>query len=73
MKRRNFILSGLGLAGALVVGWGVMPPRSRLGKPDNMLSTEGDVALNGWIKIAKTEASCWPCTAATWVRVFTMH
>lgn len=53
MKRRNLILSGLGLAGALVVGWGVMPPRSRLGKPDNMLSTEGDVALNGWIKIAK--------------------
>ena len=53
MKRRNLILSGLGLTGALVVGWGVMPPRSRLGKHDNMLLTEGDVALNGWIKIAK--------------------
>ncbi|ALK91256.1 xanthine dehydrogenase family protein molybdopterin-binding subunit [Limnohabitans sp. 103DPR2] len=53
MKRRNLILSGLGLTGALVVGWGVMPPRSRLGKPDNMLLTEGDVALNGWIKITK--------------------
>ena len=53
MKRRNFILSGLGIAGALVVGWGVLPARSRLGKPDNMLLTEGDVALNGWIKIAK--------------------
>lgn len=26
MKRRNLILSGLGLTGALVVGWGVMPP-----------------------------------------------
>jgi isoquinoline 1-oxidoreductase beta subunit len=36
-----------------MVGWGVMPPRSRLGKPDNMLSTEGDIALNGWIKVAK--------------------
>ncbi|MEY3887247.1 MAG: Isoquinoline 1-oxidoreductase subunit beta [Pseudomonadota bacterium] len=53
MKRRNLILSGLGLTGALMVGWGVMPPRSRLGKPDNMLSTEGDIALNGWIKVAK--------------------
>jgi isoquinoline 1-oxidoreductase beta subunit len=53
MKRRNFILSGLGITGALVVGWGVLPARSRLGKPDNMLLTEGDVALNGWIKIAK--------------------
>ena len=53
MKRRNLILSGLGLTGALVVGWGVMPPRSRMGKPNNMLLTEGEVALNGWIKIAK--------------------
>ena len=53
MKRRNLILSGLGLTGALIVGWGVMPPRSRLGKPSNMLSTDGDVALNGWIKVAK--------------------
>jgi len=53
MKRRNLILSGLGVTGALIVGWGVMPARSRLGKPDNMLPTEGEVALNGWIKIAK--------------------
>jgi isoquinoline 1-oxidoreductase beta subunit len=53
MKRRNLILSGLGITGALVVGWGVMPERSRLGKPSNILLTEGDIALNGWIKIAK--------------------
>ena len=53
MKRRNLILSGLGVTGALIVGWGVLPARSRLGKPDNMLPTEGDVALNGWIKITK--------------------
>jgi isoquinoline 1-oxidoreductase beta subunit len=53
MKRRNLILSGLGVTGALIVGWGVLPARSRLGKPDNMLPTEGEIALNGWIKIAK--------------------
>ena len=53
MKRRKLILSGLGVTGALIVGWGVLPARSRLGKPDNMLPTEGEVALNGWIKIAK--------------------
>ena len=53
MKRRNLILSGLGVTGALIVGWGVLPARSRLGKPDDMLPTEGEVALNGWIKIAK--------------------
>ena len=53
MKRRTWILSALGATGALVVGWGVMPARSRLGKPDNMLATQNDVALNGWIKIAQ--------------------
>ena len=29
-----------------------MPTRSRLGSPELMLKTQGDVALNGWIKIA---------------------
>jgi isoquinoline 1-oxidoreductase beta subunit len=52
MKRRTWLLSALGATGALVVGWGVMPARSRLGSPELMLKTEGDVALNGWIKIA---------------------
>ncbi len=52
MKRRTWLLGGLGAMSALVVGWGVMPARSRLGKPEHMLPTQGDVALNGWIKIA---------------------
>ncbi|MBT9506354.1 molybdopterin cofactor-binding domain-containing protein [Rhodoferax sp.] len=52
MKRRTWILSALGATGALVVGWGVMPARSRLGSPELMLPTQGDIALNGWIKIA---------------------
>ena len=51
MKRRTWLLSALGATGALVVGWGVLPARSRLGTPDLMLPTEGDVALNGWIKV----------------------
>lgn len=51
MKRRTWLLSALGATGALVVGWGVLPARSRLGSPELMLKTEGDVALNGWIKI----------------------
>jgi isoquinoline 1-oxidoreductase beta subunit len=53
MKRRSWILSALGATGALVVGWGVLPARSRLGSAETMLPTVGDVALNGWIKIAK--------------------
>jgi isoquinoline 1-oxidoreductase subunit beta len=52
MKRRNILLSAVGVGGALLVGWGVMPQRSRLGKGELMLPKEGDVALNGWIKIA---------------------
>ncbi len=52
MRRRTWLLSALGATGALVVGWGVMPARSRLGSPELMLKTQGDVALNGWIKIA---------------------
>jgi isoquinoline 1-oxidoreductase subunit beta len=52
MKRRNILLSAVGVGGALIVGWGVMPQRSRLGAGSLMLPKEGDVALNGWIKIA---------------------
>lgn len=52
MKRRTLLLSGLGAAGALVVGWGLMPPRSRLGDARTLPSLDGEVALNGWIKIA---------------------
>lgn len=51
MNRRRLILGSLVATGALVVGWGVMPARSRLGSPENMLPTEGDVTLNGWIKV----------------------
>jgi len=52
MKRRTLLFSALGGAGALVVGWAVMPARSRLGAARLLLQGEGDVALNGWIKIA---------------------
>ncbi|HJV62689.1 MAG TPA: molybdopterin cofactor-binding domain-containing protein [Albitalea sp.] len=52
MKRRALLLSGLGGAGALVVGWGLLPPRSRLGTVDTLPFVEGEVALNGWVKIA---------------------
>lgn len=52
MKRRTLLLSGLGAAGALIVGWGVLPPRGRLGTPDLLPPAEGEIGLNGWIKIA---------------------
>lgn len=52
MKRRTWILSGVGGLGALIVGWGVLPPRSRLGSPALSTPSGGQVALNGWIKFA---------------------
>jgi isoquinoline 1-oxidoreductase beta subunit len=52
MKRRGFILSGLAAGTALVVGWGLLPARSRLGGVDTLPAVDGQVELNGWIKIA---------------------
>lgn len=51
MKRRTLLLSGTGLLGALVVGWSVLPARSRMGAASLMTAEGGDIALNGWIKI----------------------
>jgi isoquinoline 1-oxidoreductase subunit beta len=52
VRRRTLLLSAAGAAGALVVGWGVLPPRSRLGLGSSMLPGESEFALNGWIKVA---------------------
>ena len=51
MKRRTWLLSAAGAAGALVVGWGLVPQRSRLGSAGLLRPVDGHVALNGWIKI----------------------
>ena len=51
MKRRTWLLSAAGIGGAALVGWGVLPQRSRMGKPELMLPSKADIALNGWIKI----------------------
>jgi isoquinoline 1-oxidoreductase subunit beta len=51
MRRRSMLLLGLGASGALVVGWGALPPRSRLGGPDKPPAPEGPVGLNGWLKV----------------------
>jgi len=57
MKRRTWLLSGVGAAGALVVGWACLPPRSRLGAPELLASSDPSptqaVALNGWIRVRR--------------------
>lgn len=51
MKRRTWLLGSTAAAGALLVGWGAAPQRSRVGVGSLMQVGDGDVALNGWIKI----------------------
>ncbi len=51
MKRRTFFLGTTGAAGALVVGWALMPPRQRLTTSVPLPVAAGQAALNGWVKI----------------------
>jgi isoquinoline 1-oxidoreductase beta subunit len=50
-RRRRFLLAGLAAGGALVVGWGVQPPRQRLHGALPLPVAKGAVALNGWVAI----------------------
>ncbi|HZY16987.1 MAG TPA: molybdopterin cofactor-binding domain-containing protein [Ramlibacter sp.] len=53
MKRRTLLLAGTAGAGALLVGWLALPQRSRLGSPGLLALRDGEIALNGWIKIGQ--------------------
>ncbi len=50
--RRRFIFGGVAALGALVVGWGAMPPRQRLHASHPMLLGGASIALNGWVAVA---------------------
>ena len=51
-SRRKFLIGSLGVTGALVVGWTLLPPRQRLhaGSPPNWPSNQ--YPLNGWVSVA---------------------
>jgi isoquinoline 1-oxidoreductase subunit beta len=53
MRRRTWLLGGTAAAGALLVGWGVLPQRSRMGAAALLKAAKGEIALNGWIKISE--------------------
>jgi len=55
MKRRHLLLGGLAATGALVVGWGVMPPRQRLTGSKPLPVAAGQTAFNGWVKIGSDD------------------
>jgi isoquinoline 1-oxidoreductase subunit beta len=52
VSRRGWLLGAAAGTGALIVGWGVLPARSRLGASRLFVPNDGEIALNGWIKIA---------------------
>jgi len=52
LTKRRFILGGLGVTGALIVGWGILPMRQRLDATHPLPVIDGSVALNGWVEIA---------------------
>ena len=56
MKRRTWLLGAAGAAGAMVVGWGVLPQRSRTGSRRLWPPAEGEVAFSVWIKILRDGA-----------------
>ena len=51
VKRRTVLLGGAATAGALVIGWGVMPPRQRLHPANPLPAAPGHAALNGWVQV----------------------
>ncbi|MBI5718514.1 MAG: xanthine dehydrogenase family protein molybdopterin-binding subunit [Burkholderiales bacterium] len=53
--RRRILLGTLGAAGALVVGWGVLPPRQRLTPSEPLPAVAGQLALNGWVRIGSDD------------------
>jgi len=52
MKRRTFLLAGLGAGGALLFGWSLVPPRQRLRASALLPADGGRVLLNGWVAVA---------------------
>ena len=56
MKRRHFVLGTLGAAGALVIGWSLVPPRQRLTAGAPLPASGGEKALNGWVKIGSDDS-----------------
>jgi len=52
MRRRTFLLAGLGAAGSLFVGWSLTPPRQRLHPARTPDPGGSAIPLNGWLAVA---------------------
>ncbi len=52
---RRFVLGSFAAAGALVVGWSVLPPRQRVRASRPVAAAAWQTALNGWVSIGTDE------------------
>ncbi|HSW04057.1 xanthine dehydrogenase family protein molybdopterin-binding subunit [Aquabacterium sp.] len=55
VSRRRVLLGTLGVAGALVIGWSIVPPRQRISTARQMPLAPGQQSLNGWLKIGSDD------------------
>ncbi|HYA17105.1 MAG TPA: molybdopterin cofactor-binding domain-containing protein [Bryobacteraceae bacterium] len=59
MKRRHFLRfigGAAGTVGGLAIGWSFIPPRQRLTPGTPLGVAPGQVALNGWVKVATDDS-----------------
>jgi len=52
---RRWVLGSLAAGGALVLGWGIAPPRQRLKSRQAVPTAERQHALNGWVRIGSDD------------------
>ena len=55
MKRRHLVLAPLAVAGALAVGWALLPVRQRLVGAEPLPPEPGRHAFNGWVRIGEDD------------------
>jgi isoquinoline 1-oxidoreductase subunit beta len=55
LKRRHVILATAAAMGGLVIGWSAAPQRRRLTTDKPLAVSDGQVALNGWVKVSSDD------------------
>jgi isoquinoline 1-oxidoreductase beta subunit len=64
MKRRHLVLAPLAVAGALAVGWALLPVRQRLVGAEPLPPEPGRHAFNGWVRIGEDDRVHLVCPKA---------
>ena len=56
MKRRHLVFATAAAAGALTIGWALLPVRQRLQTRNPLPAGAAEVAFNGWVKIGADDS-----------------